>query len=354
MQDQLTNTTACASSASTTRLKKPDWLRVKLPIGESYKNVRGLVDNNKLHTICESGNCPNMGECWGEGTATFMILGNICTRSCGFCAVATGRPEPVDWDEPQRVAEAIHLMTVKHAVITSVDRDELKDGGSIIWYNTIKAVKALNPGTTLETLIPDFKGELENIQRVIDAAPEVVSHNIETVERLTKQVRIQAKYRRSMDVLRTLKEGGMRTKSGLMLGIGETKEEVIEAFLNSISQKYRKKVKFYFIPHYLEEQLVSQFSCAREAENFLVHHNYEPLNSEIKKLLNQIEQDIGEKIDCINGMSYCCTPHIVAKTLGITYVQHYKSQLRGPLYTNSVGFLCQGVLGRETFYDFTF
>jgi lipoic acid synthetase len=210
------------------KIKKPDWLRVKLPIGESYKHVRNLVDTHKLHTICESGNCPNMGECWGAGTATFMILGNICTRSCGFCAVATGRPEPVDWDEPQRVAEAICLMKVKHAVITSVDRDELRDGGSVIWQNTIKAVKALNPETTLETLIPDFKGDQENIQRIIEAAPDVVSHNIETVERLTRQVRIQAKYRRSMEVLRILKEGGMRTKTGIMLGLGESKEEVIE------------------------------------------------------------------------------------------------------------------------------
>ena len=210
------------------KVKKPDWLRVKLPIGESYKHVRSLVDNHKLHTICESGNCPNMGECWGEGTATFMILGNVCTRSCGFCAVATGRPAAVEWDEPQRVAEAIFLMKVKHAVITSVDRDELKDGGSIIWQNTIRAVKTLTPDTTLETLIPDFKGQKENIQRIIDAAPEVVSHNIETVERLTRQVRIQAKYHRSMEVLRILKEGGMRTKSGIMLGLGEKKEEVIQ------------------------------------------------------------------------------------------------------------------------------
>lgn len=212
----------------TAKIKKPNWLRVKLPTGENYKHVRGLVDTHKLHTICESGNCPNMGECWGEGTATFMILGNVCTRSCGFCAVATGRPEAVDWDEPQRVAEAIFLMQVKHAVVTSVDRDELKDGGSIIWYNTIKAIKSLNPGTTLETLIPDFKGQKENILRVVEAAPEVVSHNIETVERLTRQVRIQAKYRRSMDVLKVLKEGGMRTKSGIMLGLGETKEEVLQ------------------------------------------------------------------------------------------------------------------------------
>ena len=215
-------------SAESARFKKPDWLRVKLPIGENYKHVRGLVDTHKLHTICESGNCPNMGECWGAGTATFMILGNICTRSCGFCSVATGRPLPVDWDEPQRVAEAIHLMKVKHAVITSVDRDELPDGGAAVWYNTIYAVKQLNPDTTLETLIGDFKGKKEDIQRVIDAAPEVVSHNIETVERLTRQVRIQAKYWRSIEVIRTLKEGGMRTKSGIMLGLGEEKEEVMQ------------------------------------------------------------------------------------------------------------------------------
>lgn len=209
------------------KIQKPNWLRVKLPIGESYKHVRGLVDQHKLHTICESGNCPNMGECWGEGTATFMILGNICTRSCGFCAVATGRPLPVDWDEPQRVAEAIYLMKVKHAVITSVDRDELKDGGAEVWYNTIKAVKALNPDTTLETLIPDFKGNADQVQRIVDAAPEVVSHNMETVERLTKKVRVQAKYHRSLEVLNLLKQGGMRTKTGIMLGLGETKEEVI-------------------------------------------------------------------------------------------------------------------------------
>ncbi len=212
----------------TSKIKKPDWLRVKLPTGEGYRHVRGLVNDHKLHTICESGNCPNMGECWGAGTATFMILGNICTRSCGFCAVATGRPLPVDWDEPQRVAEAIYLMKVKHAVITSVDRDELKDGGSIIWNNTIKAVRTLNPGTTLETLIPDFRGQWENLERIIEAAPEVVSHNVETVERMTRKVRIQAKYHRSLEVLRRLKDGGMRTKSGIMLGIGEEQTEVLQ------------------------------------------------------------------------------------------------------------------------------
>ena len=223
------------SAENDTRIKKPDWLRVKLPIGESYKHVRGLVDKHKLHTICESGNCPNMGECWGEGTATFMILGNICTRSCQFCAVATGRPKPVEWDEPQRVAEAILLMKVKHAVLTSVDRDELADGGSIIWYNTIKAIKALTPSTTLETLIPDFRGIQEQINRIIEAAPELVSHNMETVERITQKVRVQAKYRRSLGVLETLKKGGMRTKTGIMLGIGEEKEEVIQTMKDLVS-----------------------------------------------------------------------------------------------------------------------
>ena len=208
--------------------RKPKWLRVKLPTGENYKHVRKLVSEHKLHTICESGNCPNMGECWGEGTATFMILGNICTRSCGFCAVATGRPLPIDWEEPEKVAESVRLMEVKHCVITSVDRDELKDGGSIIWSETVNAVRRKSPGTTMETLIPDFKGDQEAVQRIIDVAPEIVSHNIETVRRLTRQVRIQAKYDRSLEVLRWLHEAGMRTKSGIMLGLGETEDEIIQ------------------------------------------------------------------------------------------------------------------------------
>ena len=211
------------------RLKKPKWLKVKLPTGESYKKVRALVSEHKLHTICESGSCPNMGECWGEGTATFMILGNICTRSCGFCNVQTGRPEEVDIYEPGRVAQSVKLMTVKHAVITSVDRDDLKDGGSDIWAQTIRAIRQQSPGTTMETLIPDFAGKWENLQTIIDVAPEIVSHNLETVRRLTKQVRIQAKYDRSLEVLFRLKKGGMRTKSGIMLGLGETPEEVIES-----------------------------------------------------------------------------------------------------------------------------
>ena len=208
--------------------KKPKWLRVKLPTGENYKRVRKLVSDNNLHTICESGNCPNMGECWGEGTATFMILGNICTRSCGFCSVATGRPLPVDWEEPEKVAESVRLMEVKHCVITSVDRDELPDGGSLVWVETVNAVRRKSPGTTMETLIPDFKGIEEQVQRIIDVAPEIVSHNIETVRRLTKEVRIQAKYDRSLAVLKQLKDGGMRTKSGIMLGLGETEKEVLQ------------------------------------------------------------------------------------------------------------------------------
>ena len=212
------------------RANKPSWLRVKLPTGENYKNVRGLVDKYKLHTICESGHCPNMGECWGAGTATFMILGNICTRSCGFCNVATGRPETVDWEEPEKVARSVKLMKVKHAVLTSVDRDDLADGGSIIWAETVRAIRRISPNTTMETLIPDFKGELHNVDRIIEANPEIVSHNMETVRRLTRKVRIQAQFDRSLTVLKYLKENGIhRTKSGIMLGLGESKEEVIEA-----------------------------------------------------------------------------------------------------------------------------
>jgi len=211
-----------------TRIKKPKWLRVKLPLGENYRKVRSLVDEHKLHTICESGSCPNMGECWGEGTATFMILGNICTRSCGFCAVQTGKPDAVDTFEPGRVANSVKIMGVKHAVITSVDRDDLKDGGSEIWAQTVRAIRQQSPQTTLETLIPDFAGKWDNLQAIIDVAPEIVSHNLETVRRLTKQVRIQAKYDRSLEVLFRLKKGGMRTKSGVMLGLGESEEEVLE------------------------------------------------------------------------------------------------------------------------------
>ena len=211
------------------RLKKPKWLRVKLPVGKKYTELRGLVDKYKLNTICTSGSCPNMGECWGEGTATFMILGNICTRSCGFCGVKTGRPETVEWDEPEKVARSIKIMGIKHAVITSVDRDDLKDGGSIIWAETVDAIRRANPNTTLETLIPDFQGNTKQIDRIIEVHPEVVSHNMETVRRLTREVRIQAKYDRSLAVLKYLKEKGIkRTKSGIMLGLGETEQEIIQ------------------------------------------------------------------------------------------------------------------------------
>ncbi|MDO5105707.1 lipoyl synthase [Capnocytophaga sp.] len=208
---------------------KPKWIRVKLPTGKKYTELRNVVDKYNLHTICTSGSCPNMGECWGEGTATFMILGNICTRSCGFCGVKTGRPESLDWEEPEKVARSIKLMNIKHAVITSVDRDDLKDMGSIMWAETIKAIRRMNPETTLETLIPDFQGVGKNINRIIAVEPEVISHNMETVRRLTREVRIQAKYDRSLQVLKYLKENGAkRTKSGIMLGLGETEEEVIE------------------------------------------------------------------------------------------------------------------------------
>jgi lipoic acid synthetase len=208
---------------------KPKWLRVKLPTGQKYTQLRSLVDKYDLHTICTSGSCPNMGECWGEGTATFMILGNICTRSCGFCGVKTGRPETVDWEEPEKVARSIQIMGIKHAVITSVDRDDLQDMGSIIWEETVGAIRRLNPSTTLETLIPDFQGITRHLDRIVRANPEVVSHNMETVKRLTRAVRIQAKYEKSLEVLAYLKKAGInRTKSGIMLGLGEREEEVIE------------------------------------------------------------------------------------------------------------------------------
>ncbi len=218
-----------ATAIPKARTPKPKWLRVKLPTGKKYTELRSLVDKYNLNTICASGSCPNMGECWGEGTATFMILGNICTRSCGFCGVKTGRPESVDWEEPEKVARSIKIMGIKHAVITSVDRDDLKDMGSIIWSETVQAIRRMNPDTTLETLIPDFQGKEQIINRIIAVNPEVVSHNMETVKRLTREVRIQAKYERSLGVLDYLKKQGVkRTKSGIMLGLGETEDEVIQ------------------------------------------------------------------------------------------------------------------------------
>lgn len=229
--------------------KKPEWIRVKLPTGKKYTELRGLVENYKLNTICTSGSCPNMGECWAEGTATFMILGNICTRSCAFCGVQTGRPSAVDWAEPEKVANSIKIMKIKHAVITSVDRDDLKDMGSIIWAETVNAIRRINPNTTLETLIPDFQGNTRNLDRIVEVAPEVVSHNVETVSRLTRKVRVQAKYKTSLDVLRYLKDQGInRTKSGIMLGLGEREEEVLET-LNDLREA---KVDVVTIGQYLQ------------------------------------------------------------------------------------------------------
>ena len=229
--------------------KKPEWIRVKLPTGKKYSNLRGLVDKYKLNTICSSGSCPNMGECWGEGTATFMILGNICTRSCGFCGVKTGRPLSVDWEEPEKVAKSISVMGIKHAVITSVDRDDLTDMGSIIWAETIKSIRRLNPGITLETLIPDFQGIHKHLDRIVEVMPEVISHNIETVKRLTREVRIQARYDRSLEVLSYLKSKGVnRTKSGIMLGFGEKKEEVVQ----TIKDLRKAKVDVVTIGQYLQ------------------------------------------------------------------------------------------------------
>jgi lipoic acid synthetase len=222
------HTTAPAAAPAERPARRPDWLRVKLPTGEGYRKVREIVGEHKLHTICQSGNCPNMGECWGAGTATFMILGNICTRSCGFCSVATGRPEAADPFEPARVARSVELMGVKHCVITSVDRDDLKDGGADIWSRTIRAVRRRSPETKLETLIPDFQGIWPNLAIVLDARPDVLSHNLETVRRLTRKVRVQARYDRSLEVLMRAKRAGLRTKSGVMLGLGETDQEVLE------------------------------------------------------------------------------------------------------------------------------
>lgn len=216
------------SSDKPKREKKPDWLRVKLPIGEDYRRVRNLVDEYKLNTICQSGNCPNMGECWGAGTATFMILGNVCTRGCSFCAVKTGRPNEYDEDEPRRVAEAIKLMQVKHAVLTSVNRDELKDRGAEIWYQTVRAIKESTPDTTIETLIPDVRANWDALERMISAGQEVVSHNMETVEELYRKVRPQGKYTRSLEQIKRIKEYGKRTKTGFMVGLGETDKQVVK------------------------------------------------------------------------------------------------------------------------------
>lgn len=209
-------------------LRKPDWLKIKLPEGKQYVQIRDIVKHHKLHTICESGHCPNIADCWGRGTATFMILGDICTRSCKFCNVKTGRPLAVDPKEPLQVAESVQKMKIKHCVITSVDRDDLEDGGAGIWSETVKEIKRLNPGTTIETLIPDFDGQKELLDQVIKSAPEVISHNLETVRRLTPQVRSRARYDISLKVIKHISDSGLVSKSGIMLGLGETEEEIYE------------------------------------------------------------------------------------------------------------------------------
>jgi lipoic acid synthetase len=217
--------------------RKPSWLRAKIPGGPVYQETTQIVREHKLHTVCESAQCPNLGECWSRKTATIMILGNICTRSCGFCAVQTGRPTELDRDEPRRVAEAIRLMGLRHAVITSVARDELADGGAGIWAETIRAVRGENPGTAIEVLIPDFKGHWEDLETVLGAKPDILNHNVETVPRLHKVVRPQAKYERSLELLRRAKAAGFVTKSGLMLGIGERDEEIEATLRDMIADK---------------------------------------------------------------------------------------------------------------------
>jgi lipoic acid synthetase len=262
-----------------TKRIKPDWLKIKIPVGENYAEVKQIVKAHKLHTICEDGKCPNMAECWGAGTATFMILGNICTRSCSFCAVATGRPNEYDMDEPKRVAEAIRLMKVKHAVITSVNRDELKDKGASVWAATIREVKAVNPGVTMETLIPDFKAQWDLLEMVVSEKPEVVSHNMETVERLYRIVRPQAKYERSLEQIRRTKDLGLRTKSGIMLGLGETEDEVFKAMDDLLNHgcdvltlgQYLQPTKMHLeVAEYISPEKFRMYKEKGEAKGFMI------------------------------------------------------------------------------------
>ncbi len=249
-------------------LRKPHWLKSKIPTGKEYKLVREIVEENKLHTICTSGHCPNMDECWGRGTATLMILGDICTRSCGFCNVKTGRPLPVDWNEPLRVAKSVKLMKLKHCVLTSVDRDDLDDLGAEIWIQTVKEIKKLNPNTTIETLIPDFDGRKELIDSVCAAGQEVVSHNLETVRRITPWARSRAKYNVSLSSLKLISESGVVTKSGIMVGLGETPEEVIETLKDmrnvnvevvTIGQYLQPTIKHLMVKEYVTPEQFEDF-----------------------------------------------------------------------------------------------
>lgn len=245
----------------------PRWMKMKMPMGETYSRTKNILEKNNLHTICTSGNCPNIGDCWSRGTATFMILGEICTRSCKFCGVKTGKPLAVDWDEPNRIAKSVKLMNIKHCVLTSVDRDDLDDGGAKLWAETIRKVKEVNPETTIEALIPDFDGKKELINIVIEASPEVISHNVETVRRITPNVRSRAEYDRSLGVLKVISESGLVTKSGMMLGLGEKEDEILETMddlLNvgckvfTIGQYLQPSVKHvevleYIVPEKFEE-----------------------------------------------------------------------------------------------------
>ena len=250
------------------RKRLPSWLKMQMPQGETYSKIKNLVNRYHLHTICDSGNCPNTGDCWGRGTATFMILGDICTRNCRFCGVQTGRPKPIDWNEPERVAKSVKIMGLKHCVITSVDRDDLEDGGSALWAATIREIKRVNPSTTMEVLIPDFMGRKEDIYRIIKEKPEVISHNLETVERLTKTIRSNADYQRSLDVIRTISETGIVSKSGIMLGLGETREEVIQTMddliaagcgVMTIGQYLQPSLSHWPVADYIRPEIFSEY-----------------------------------------------------------------------------------------------
>ncbi|HSW67819.1 MAG TPA: lipoyl synthase [Bacteroidales bacterium] len=259
------------------RRQKPDWLKIKLPGGEKYRQVKDIVEKNKLHTICSSGRCPNLGECWGAGTATFMILGEICTRSCGFCATKTGRPQPVDVKEPLRVAESVRLMKLRHCVITSVDRDDLPDGGASIWAATVNEVRKLNPDTTIEVLLPDFGGNHTDLKTVLDTHPDIAAHNLETVRRLTPLVRSAARYDRSLEVVRNISLALLPAKSGVMVGLGETKDEVLETMddlikagcrILTIGQYLQPSAKNLPVEEYIHPDLFEEYRIAGLTKGF--------------------------------------------------------------------------------------
>lgn len=247
----------------------PKWMKMKMPKGKTYSRIKNILIENNLHTICTSGNCPNIGDCWSRGTATFMILGDICTRSCRFCGVKTGKPLPVDWDEPNRIAQSVKLMGINHCVLTSVDRDDLEDGGAKLWAETIKKIKEVNPETTIEALIPDFDGKKELIDIVINAAPEVISHNVETVRRITPKVRSRAQYDRSLEVIKIISESNIVAKSGIMLGLGEKENEILETMddlrkvgckVFTIGQYLQPSVKHVDVDEYIKPEKFEEYN----------------------------------------------------------------------------------------------